>query len=86
MVRALTTPHIQTTGALRHTSDNHDRLFGSAATGRTSRKSLGVKLEHWFDGDEYEVEQDSCLKAYVRLIAGRAEHMQQEATDNTGEV
>ena len=53
-----------------------ERLFGAAATGRTSRKSLGVKQEKWLtamlEAAEYRVEDDSCVKAFVRLIAASA--------------
>ena len=42
-----------------------ERLFGQ--TGRTSYRSSGVKLERL--EDDYEPTEDSCIKAFVRLIA-----------------
>ena len=45
-----------------------ERLFGQY--GRTSSRSSGVKLEHV--GDDYSVEEDTCIKAFVRLIAAAA--------------
>ena len=44
------------------------RLFGQY--GRTSSRSSGVKLEHV--GDDYSAEEDTCIKAFVRLIAAAA--------------
>ena len=45
-----------------------ERLFGQY--GRTSSRSSGVKLEHV--GDDYSAEEDTCIKAFVPLIAAAA--------------
>ena len=45
-----------------------ERLFGEA--GRTSYRSSGVKLEHL--EDDYDAEQDTCIAAFVRLLASAA--------------
>ena len=50
-----------------------ERLFGqTGATGRTSRPSLGVKLEKIYAINEIEVEDDTALEAFIRMIAGHA--------------
>ena len=43
----------------------NQRLFGYH--GRTSLRSSGVKLEHM--GEDYDPMDDTCIKAFVRLIA-----------------
>ena len=48
------------------------RLFGENGTGRTSRASLGVKIEKLMESSPEEDSEDSCLKAFVRAIAGHA--------------
>ena len=46
----------------------NERLFGSH--GRTSYRSAGVKLEHL--GSDYQPRDDTCIKAFVRLVAAAA--------------
>ena len=53
-----------------------ERLFGQHSnTGRMSRPSLGVKIEKLFEvaDDGPEIEDDTVLAAYIRLIAGHAQ-------------
>ena len=44
--------------------------------GRTKYTHSGVKLEKLalIEGEEYDPEKDSCIKAFVRLCAGLAAH------------
>ena len=49
-----------------------ERLFGDA--GRTKLKSAGIKLENL--GKDYDPREDSCLKAFVRMLAQRATQLQ----------
>ena len=44
----------------------NERLFG--LSGRSSYRSNGIKLEKLGDVD-YEPRDDSCIKAFVRLLA-----------------
>ena len=46
-------------------SRRSERLFGHQ--GRTSYRASGVKLEHL--QDDYNPTEDTCIKAFVRLIA-----------------
>merc|ERR1712032_1695249 len=46
-------------------SCRNERLFGQS--GRSSYRSNGIKLEKL--GDDYEPRDDSCIKAFVRLLA-----------------
>ena len=52
-------------GVIMPDARRNERLFG--ATGRTSYRSSGVKLEHVTE--EYDPSEDTCIKAFVRLIA-----------------
>lgn len=55
-------------GVVMPDSRRRERLFCSA--GRTSYRSSGVKLENM--GDDYEPTEDTCIKAFVRLLAAAA--------------
>lgn len=58
-----------------------ERLFGQIAnTGRMTRPLLGVKIEKLFEvaTDGPEIDDDTCLEAYIRLVAGHA-HADAEA-------
>ena len=55
-------------GIVMPDSRRSERLFGDA--GRTSYRSSGVKLEKLEDG--YDPREDSCIKAFVRLLAAAA--------------
>ena len=61
-------------------SRRKERLFGVTGAGRTSARRMGVKLERL--GADYEPRLDTCLKAYVRLLAVRAEAAAAEEVDN----
>ena len=52
-----------------------ERLFGEA--GRTKRASTHIKLEKL--QSEYDPMSDSCVKAFVRLMAAAAEKLLAEA-------
>ena len=52
-------------------SRRRERLFGASAAGRTKALSTGVKIEKL--GKDYEPREDSCMRAFVRLLAVRAE-------------
>ena len=52
-------------GILMPDSRRSERLFGHQ--GRTSYRASGVKLEHL--QDDYNPTEDTCIKAFVRLIA-----------------
>ena len=52
-------------GIILPDSRRNERLFGHR--GRTSYRSSGVKLEHF--EDDYDAAADTCIKAFVRLIA-----------------
>ena len=45
-----------------------ERLFGKRATGRTSRPSLGVKIEDLMRSSPEDDPNDTCLKAFVREV------------------
>ena len=47
-----------------------ERLFGKTGNGRSSLTSHGIKLENL--GAEYDPRADTCVKAFVRLLAARA--------------
>ena len=51
-------------------SRRKERLFGSNSGGRTSHGSTGIKLEKV--GATYEPCDDTCLKAFVRMLAVNA--------------
>ena len=44
-----------------------ERLFGVTGSGRSLGLSAGVKLESV--GSDYEPKRDTCIKAFVRLLA-----------------
>ena len=48
-------------------SRRKERLFGAKGPGRTYALSTGVKCEKL--DDDYEPSQDSCIKAFVRMLA-----------------
>ena len=48
-------------------SRRSDRLFGDV--GRTSYRSSGVKMEKLDQEEDYDPRDDTCIKAFVRLIA-----------------
>ena len=52
-------------GVVMPDSRRNERLFGHY--GRSSYRSAGVKLENL--EDDYCAEDDTCIKAFVRLIA-----------------
>ena len=52
-------------GVCMPASCRNERLFG--LSGRSSYRSNGIKLEKL--GDDYEPRDDSCIKAFVRLLA-----------------
>lgn len=52
-------------------SRRKERLFGVTGSGRTSARRAGVKLENL--AVDYRPQLDTVLKAYVRLLAVRAE-------------
>lgn len=49
-------------------SRRKERLFGVAGTGRSTRMCTNVKLEK-LRGSGYEPEADTCLSAFIRLLA-----------------
>jgi len=49
-------------------SRRKERLFGVSGTGRSTRRRTGVKLEK-LHGSGYEAENDTCVAAFVRLLA-----------------
>ena len=51
-------------------SRRNERLFGVTGIGRTKSLSAGIKLENL--GKDYDPREDTCVKAYVRLMALRA--------------
>ena len=52
-------------------SRRKERLFGVSGAGRTSAQSTGVKIEKL--GVDYDPKEDTVLKAFVRLLAARAQ-------------
>ena len=52
-------------GLHARSSPRNERLFG--LSGRSSYRSNGIKLEKL--GDDYDPRDDSCVKAFVRLLA-----------------
>ena len=52
-------------------SRRKERLFGSSGNGRTSSRSVGIKLESV--GATYVPREDTCIKAFVRLLAANAQ-------------
>ena len=56
-------------------SRRKERLFGVHSKGRTKDSSTGIKLEK-LRGDGYQPLQDTCLKAFVRLLKEAAEAQQ----------
>ena len=48
-----------------------ERLFGVSGPGRTRALSTGVKIEKL--GAEYDPHADTCIRAFVRLLAARGE-------------
>ena len=52
-------------------SRRKERLFGASGTGRAKPKRTGVKLER-LTGSGYEPRDDSCVAAFVRLLAAEA--------------
>lgn len=52
-------------------SRRKERLFGAAGCGRTSVTAAGVNFEKL--GADYDPRNDTCMKAFVRLLAARAE-------------
>eukprot|EP00316_Scyphosphaera_apsteinii_P006338 CAMPEP_0119302984 /NCGR_PEP_ID=MMETSP1333-20130426/4497_1 /TAXON_ID=418940 /ORGANISM="Scyphosphaera apsteinii, Strain RCC1455" /LENGTH=84 /DNA_ID=CAMNT_0007305527 /DNA_START=145 /DNA_END=399 /DNA_ORIENTATION=- len=57
-------------------SRRRERLFRD---GRTSLKAAGVKNEKL--GADYQPENDTCIKAFVRLIALRAQEIAPSASN-----
>jgi len=51
-------------------SRRHNRLFAAGGAGRTKVMSSGVKIEKL--DDDYDPLDDTCIKAFVRLLAARA--------------
>ena len=51
-------------------SRRKERLFGESGTGRLSLSSRGMKQ---IFGPDYDPREDSCIKAFVRLLAAIAE-------------
>lgn len=49
-------------------SRRKERLFGACGSGRTKAGSTGVKHETMLSGDDYEPREDTCIKAFVRLL------------------
>ena len=49
-------------------SRRKERLFGISGSGRTTSISAGIKLERLMI-DHYDAVQDTCVKAFVRVIA-----------------
>ena len=48
-------------------SRRRERVFGATGTGRSKALSTGIKIEKL--GADYEPEHDTCLQAFVRLLA-----------------
>ena len=55
-------------------SRRRERIFGETGTGRSKYLSTGIKLEQL--GAEYDPRNDTCLRAFVRMLAETAEGMQ----------
>ena len=51
-------------------SRRHDRLFAAGGAGRTKVMSSSIKIEKLDAG--YDPLDDTCIKAFVRLLAARA--------------
>ena len=56
-------------------SRRHERLFGKAGPGRAKLCSAGLKLEARLA--DYEPRKDTCIRAFVRLLAERAKARQE---------
>ena len=54
-------------------SRRNERLFGVTGSGRTKHLCTGVKLENI--GKDYDPRQDTSLKAFIRLIALKAQEI-----------
>ena len=54
-------------------SRRNERLFGVTGTGRTTDTSTGIKMEKL--DSNYAPEHDTCIKAFVRLLAANAEQV-----------
>jgi hypothetical protein len=54
-------------------SRRKERLFGATGSGRTSLPRAGAKLDRF--GEDYDPLQDSCLAAFVRLMAEEAQEL-----------
>ena len=49
---------------------NTERLFGSTGCGRTKFISHGIKFEKL--GVDYDPRKDTCIRAFVRMMAASA--------------
>eukprot|EP00966_Prymnesium_polylepis_P307524 7107143-Prymnesium_polylepis.1 len=57
-----------------------ERLFGASGTGRTKARRAGGKSVERLTGPDYDPRADSCIKAFVRLIADVAtDHATEDA-------
>ena len=61
-------------------SRQHERLFGEGGHGRITRERAASSCLELIMGAEYNPRDDTCLKAFVRLLAARAASQ----TDNMG--
>lgn len=58
-----------------------ERLFGVSGTGRSTRGRSGVELEK-LDGSGHEPENDTCVAAFLRLIAAASSEGQETCSDD----
>lgn len=61
-------------------SRRKERLFGVSGTGRSTRSRTGIKLEK-LHGSGYEPTNDTCVAAFVRLIAAASSAEQEVDSD-----
>ena len=68
----LATDYLRRGDGIIATADSRrkERLFGVTGTGRTCDRVAGVKLETL--GDGYKAREDTCIKAFVRLLVENA--------------
>ena len=58
-------------------SRTRERLFGVSGLGRSSRLCAGIKIAKL--GDDYDPREDTCVRAFVRLLATTTEGAAGEA-------
>ena len=59
--------------------ERKERLFGATGSGRATKGSTGVKLETL--GKDYKPREDTCIKAFIRLLVENAMEAAPAATE-----